>query len=140
MRAKDTVRLAVLKSVLAQITNASKTNAPIKDDVALLALLRKQIKTSSGSVTEAKAVGREDLAEKEQAQISILEEYAATVETVGEDEIIAAVKSVVSELQAANAKVAAGEVMKRLFAPGGALEGKPVQKGDVAKIVRESTQ
>src|ERR1051326_7942459 len=39
MRAKDAARLSVLRAVLANITNASKTNAPVKDDLALLALL-----------------------------------------------------------------------------------------------------
>src|SRR3954471_6261859 len=52
MRAKDTARLSVLRSLLADITNASKTSSPITNDVALLALLRKRISASQTATDE----------------------------------------------------------------------------------------
>jgi uncharacterized protein YqeY len=144
MRAKDAPRLAVLRSVLSATLNASKTASPIKTDQQLVALLRKQAKTQKLSVEEFQGAGREDLAEKELAQIKVLEEYAegSGVQTVGEEELRAILEATKAELAAEGitGKSALGETMKRLFAPGGALDGKDVEKGDVSRLVKEVMQ
>lgn len=59
---------------------------------------------------------------------------------MGLDAIREAVGRVVEDVKAAaSGKVVnAGEVMKRLLAPGGALDGKPVEKAEVAKMVKET--
>lgn len=144
MRAKDAPRLAVLRSVLSATLNASKTASPIKTDQQLVALLRKQAKTQKESVEEFRGAGREDLAEKELSQIKVLEEYAegSGVQTVGEAELRSILEATKAELAAegVTGKSALGETMKRLFAPGGPLEGKDVEKGEVSRLVKEVMQ
>ncbi|KAI5463783.1 hypothetical protein BGZ63DRAFT_382305 [Mariannaea sp. PMI_226] len=140
MRAKDAARLSVLRSIMSANLNASKTASPIRTDVQLVALIRKIQKASNDAIAEAKAVGREDLAQKEEEQMNILQEYVANsgVQTIGEAELKALVQEAVAASQAAGtqAKSIMGDVMKRLT---GSLEGKDVDKKELAKIVKELT-
>jgi len=137
MRAKDQARLSVLRSVIADITNRSKTSSPVTDDLALLSLLRSRISAAKGAVEEFKKAHREDLVHKEQAQVDILDEYAGGVKTVHVDDIKIAVKSVFESLKSEGKKVVLGDVLKGVLGPGSALEGKPVQKSEVVRIVKE---
>lgn len=137
MKAKDTNRLNVVKGLLAEVTNAAKTASPIKTDMQILALLRKRAAAAKVARKEFEDAGRADLSEKEDSQIAILSEYAGGVETIGEDEIRHVVSKVVNEMKSGGAKAAMGDVLKKLLGPGGSFEGKPVEKAEVAKVVKE---
>lgn len=136
MQNKDSNRLSVLRSLLTQTLNASKTSTPINTDMQMLALLRKSANASRAASEIFKAAGRDDLAEKENLQVKIMEEYAGGVETMGEEQIREAVEEVIARMKAEGVKMQMGDVLKRVFAPE-ALGEKPVEKGDVAKIVRQ---
>ncbi|TVY31656.1 Altered inheritance of mitochondria protein 41, mitochondrial, partial [Lachnellula cervina] len=87
MQNKDANRLSVLRALLSQTLNASKTSSPINTDMQMLALLRKSSAQSRAASEEFKKNGREDLASKEEDQIKVLEEYAGDVSVVGEEEV-----------------------------------------------------
>jgi uncharacterized protein YqeY len=131
MRAKNTLQLSVLRSLLAEITNAQKTSSPPTDDLGILAIINKTRAKSQVSIDEAVAAGREDLAEKEKAQLEVLSLYADMVKTVGRDEIREVVERVVGEL---GAGVKMGEVIKVVSKE---LEGRPVVRAEVAGVVKE---
>lgn len=135
MQNKDTNRLSVLKSLLTQTLNASKTSTPINTDMQMLALLRKSANASRAASEEFRGAGRQDLADKEDSQLKIMEEYAGEVEVLGEEEIKAAIKGVVDSMKTEGAKMQLGDVLKKVFSPD-VLGGKPVEKGDVAKLVK----
>lgn len=141
MKAKDTARLTVLRSVISATLNASKTASPILTDAQLVALLRKQARSSQEAAAEFRDAGRQDLVEKEEAQVRVLEEYAngSGIEAVGEAELRSIVAAVKTELAAEGitGKAAVGEAMKRLLAVGGPLDGKDVEKMDVVRVVKE---
>jgi uncharacterized protein YqeY len=137
MRAKDTNRLSVLRSILAEVTNLSKTNSPIKKDVQLLALLRKRASAAKIAADEFKTHHRLDLAEKEDIQGKILAEYAGRVEVVSEAEIKRAVENVVGGLRSSGEKVDVGVVLKSVLGEGGELGARPVDRGDVARVVKD---
>lgn len=137
MRAKDTPRLNVLRSLLAEVTNAAKSPNPVKTDMQLLSMLRKRQAAAKAASAEFKAAGREDLVEKEQGQVDILNEYAGGVETMTVEDVKAAIKSTIDELKAKTPDLKAGPVMKAIFAPGGSLDGKNVEKSMVPGIVKE---
>ncbi|KAK0637212.1 Yqey-like protein-domain-containing protein [Bombardia bombarda] len=141
MRAKDATRLAVLRSILAATLNASKTASPITTDIQLVALLRKTGRQCKEAAAEFQAAGRPELVEKEEAQLRVLEEYAAGsgVESVSEAQIQEAATAALASIAAENpdAKINMTEVMKRVLGPGGPLNGKDVEKNEVAKIVKE---
>lgn len=81
---------------------------------------------------------RPDLKEKEDAQIAILEEYAGHVKTLSVDEVEAIIAKEISVLKDASKKVEIGQVLKALFAPGGALDGKPADRKEVAGLVKKA--
>jgi len=137
MRARDAPRLSVLRTLLADITNSTKTSSPIQDDLALLSLLKKRIASSKAAIEEFYQADRKDLVTKEQEQVEILEGYASGVKTLDVEEVRSAVKSVMDSIRSDGRTLAMGDVLKRTLGPGGALEGRPIQKGEVARIVKE---
>lgn len=137
MQNKDSNRLSVLRTLLSQVANASKTANPINTDLQVLSLLRKSATASRAASQEFKNAGRQDLGDKEDLQVSIMEEYAGGVKVMGQEEIREAVQNVLVTLDAeGGGKAAMGDVLKRLFRPE-VLGDKPVEKGNVAKVVKE---
>lgn len=143
MKAKDTVRLNALRSIISEALNASKTASPVRTDVQLVSLLKKSVRSMTAAADEFKQAGREDLVGKEMGQVGVLLEYigGSGVQELGEKElreIIAAVTADVAT-DGIHPKQRRGEIMKRIMAPGGPLEGKAVEKAEVAKMVMEMT-
>ncbi|GAB0137703.1 hypothetical protein EsDP_00005959 [Epichloe bromicola] len=140
MRAKDAPRLSVLRAIMSASLNASKTSNPIRTDVQLVALIRRIQKSSQDAVSDAEAAGREDLVDKENEQIRILDEYLAGsgVRTLGEAELKTLIQDAIEASKNAGTatKSLVGDVMKRL---AGALEGKDVDRKAVAGSVKELT-
>ncbi|KAL1638170.1 hypothetical protein SLS58_008910 [Diplodia intermedia] len=141
MRAKDAARLAVVRSVLNDITNASKTAKPISDDMQLRALLLKKINQSTDAAQQFRDAKREDLAEKEDGSASVMKTYVGEIEeaaggVVATDELQRAVKEAIEGWQ--DGKPVMGKVMEKITGPGGALNGRMVEKGDLAKAVKEA--
>jgi len=136
MRNKDSNRLSVLRSILSQTLNASKTSNPINTDMQLLALLRKTSNASKLASEEFKSQGRADLAEKEDLQVSIMQEYAGNVDVLGEEEITKSVREVVDALRLSATELRMGDVLKKVFSPE-VLGGKNVEKAEVTRIVKE---
>ncbi|KAF2836042.1 GatB/YqeY domain-containing protein [Patellaria atrata CBS 101060] len=137
MKSKNTNQLSVLRAILADITNASKTSSPITSDLALLALLKKRISASRTAAEEFQQAGRSDLVEKEEGQIKILEGYAGSVHTVSEEEIKKAVEDAGQKLKTEGTKLEMGSLMKLITGIGGSLDGKPVEKKEVARVIKD---
>ena len=131
MRAKDKPRLTVLRALLAEITNASKTTKPVSTDAALYSLLSKQIKASQAAVQEFEAAKRQDLVDKEQGQLDILEGYLGQIEVVGEEEIRNLVRE---EVGGAKGDVKAGQVIGRVM---GKIKSRAVDSEVVKRVVEE---
>ncbi|KAI5926165.1 GatB/YqeY domain-containing protein [Camillea tinctor] len=138
MRAKDAPRLAVLRSILAATQNASKTSSPVSTDAQVVSLLRRARRANEEAAEEARGAARPDLVEREEAQMRVLDEYVAGsgVEELTPEALRAAVEAAL-EAAGGKGKARVGDVMKGLLAPGGALDGKDVEKGEVAKVVKE---
>lgn len=140
MKAKDKARLTVLRGVMAATLNASKTANPVNTNAKVVALLRKTAKASQDAVAEFREAGREDLVEKEENQIKILEAYADDGSVkVDPAEVEAAAKEVLAKLkeEAAGGAVKAGDVIKVLVSPGGPLDGKDVDRAEMARTVKK---
>ncbi|EEQ91262.1 hypothetical protein RJZ56_004411 [Blastomyces dermatitidis] len=137
MRARDTARLNVLRAIISETNNAAKTPSPIKTDIQLLKLLNKRtaaLKDAKGEYLEA---GRADLIENANKELEVLERYASQVETISNEEVRAAVSRAIEKMKNSGEKIAIGTVIKALVGPGGSLEGKPVQVGEISKIAKE---
>ncbi len=75
MRGGDGLRRDVLRMVTSAAYNAEKKQGhPLSDD-EFLAVLSREVKTRRESVEAFRAGGRQDLVDKEEAEIAILDEY-----------------------------------------------------------------
>lgn len=88
MRAKDTLRLEVLRGLQALFSNeliAKKSSDVLLDDESALALIKRSVKQRKDSIEQFEKGGRSDLAEKEKAELKILEAFLPA--TMSRDEI-----------------------------------------------------
>jgi uncharacterized protein len=119
MRARDTIRLSVLRGLLAAFTNElvaqrRKPNEELSDD-EVLAVIKKQAKQRKDSIEQFEKGGRNDLVEKEQAELVILKEYLP--EEMSREEVEKIVLAKKEELDIADKSkigVLIGAVMKEL--------------------------
>ncbi len=75
MKAHDTVRRDTLRMVLTAAKNREKETGHVPDDAEMLAVIQREAKQHRDSIEEFHRGGREDLVEKEQAELAILETY-----------------------------------------------------------------
>jgi hypothetical protein len=130
MKAKEGLRLSVLRMAKAALMNKKiELGKPLGDPEAL-AVLRTLIKQRRESVEQFRKGKRDDLADKEEAEIKIIEGYLPA--GASEEEIDAAVASAIQETGASSAKDL-GKVMKAAMAK---LAGKSVDGKHVNEKVR----
>jgi uncharacterized protein len=103
----------------------------------MLALLRKKRAASKAASAEFLQNKREDLSQKQEDEIAVLDEYANQVNVMSEDDTAKYVDETLQSLGRTGAKLNPGTVLKELFKSSGSLEGKPVDKAVVAKLVKQ---
>src|SRR6266513_1403848 len=102
MKAKDAARTSTLRMVKAAITNREKESGTPINDEDVLKLLRSQLKQRRDSVEQYQKASRQDLAEKEAAEITVIESYLP--QAASEAEIAQAVTDAISETGATSMK------------------------------------
>tara|TARA_R110002072_G_scaffold284396_4_gene448659 strand:+ start:124641 stop:125099 length:459 start_codon:yes stop_codon:yes gene_type:complete len=75
MRAKDKARLGTVRMALAEIKRVEVDERIEPDDARVLSLLEKMIKQRRESIRQYEAAARNDLADIEQAEIVVLQEF-----------------------------------------------------------------
>ena len=91
MRAKDKPRLGVIRLVLAAIKQREVDERIELDDAQVLAVLDKMVKQRRDSLTQFTDAGRQDLADQESYELSVLQDYLPTALDAAElDALIAA--------------------------------------------------
>ena len=98
MRAKDSERLGTIRLLLAACKQREVDERIVLDDAAVVGLVDKLIKQRKDSVAAYLQAQRQDLADKESAEIKVLEGYLP--QRMGADEIVQAVRAIVTELGA----------------------------------------
>ena len=98
MRAKDSERLGTIRLLLAACKQREVDERIVLDDAAVVGLVDKLIKQRKDSVTAYLQAQRQDLADKESAEIKVLKGYLP--QRMGADEIAQAVRAIVTELGA----------------------------------------
>lgn len=99
MRAKEADKLTAIRMLLAACKQKEVDERIVLDDAAIVALVDKLIKQRKDSVAAYTQAGRDDLATKESAEISVLQAYLPA--RLSADEILVAVRAIVAELGAA---------------------------------------
>jgi uncharacterized protein YqeY len=132
MKAKDATRLTALRMLKTALTNKSIEKGRALEGAEELQVVSMLVKQRRDSIEQFTKGGRVDLADKEQAEIAILETYLPAA--VSEEDMLAAVKAAVAETGATTAKDM-GKVMKAAMA---ALAGKTVDGKKLNEAVRAS--
>ena len=131
MKKGDSETRDVLRSLTSDIKNEFIKTRKELEEKDVLNVIRRNIKSRKDSIEQFLAGGREDLAEKEKAELVILEKYQPV--QMSEDEIRVAVKNAVARLEEKDAKNF-GIVMKETMKD---TEGK-ADGALVSKIVKET--
>ncbi|GIZ51271.1 GatB/YqeY domain-containing protein [Noviherbaspirillum aridicola] len=102
MRAKDSNRLGTIRLLTAAMKQKEVDERIELTDANVLAIIEKMIKQRKDSITQFEAGGRQDLADKEKAELDVLSAYMPAA--MSTDEISAAVAEAVAETGAAGAQ------------------------------------
>lgn len=128
MKAKDALRLEVLRSVKSaiQMKEVSGAAAALLDEAGVLLVLTSLVKQRQESILQFRQGSREDLAKKEEAELAILQAYLPAA--LSEVELQTMIAAAIAESGAAGPKDM-GKVMK-LVTPKttGRADGKIVSQ------------
>lgn len=98
MRARDSARLLTLRGLLAACKQREVDERIELDDAAVVAIVDKLVKQRKDSISQFQAGGRADLADKEAAELAVLETYLPP--RLSPEQVAAEVAAVVAELGA----------------------------------------
>ena len=101
MRAKDAPRLLAIRGLLAALKQREVDERIVVDDAAVVAIVDKLVKQRKDSIEQFTAGGRQDLVDKEQAELQVLASYLPA--RLSADEIAAEVAALVAETGASGA-------------------------------------
>jgi hypothetical protein len=113
MRAKDSARLSTVRLLLAAMKQKEVDERVELTDADVVAIVERMIKQRRESVAQFEKASRQDLADKEKAEIVVLSAYLP--QRLGDAEIQKEINSVIAETGAAGAKDM-GKVMAALKA------------------------
>lgn len=95
MKAKDKPRLGTIRLALSAIKQREVDEQITLTDEDILAVLVKMVKQRRDSVAQYESAGRQDLADVEQIEITVLEGFMP--QPLTEDEVVALVESAIAE-------------------------------------------
>ncbi len=130
MKSKQAERLSVLRMMKAAVRNKEIDSRQELEDTQVMQVLLSLIKQRKDSVEQFTKGGRLDLANKESAEINIIEEYLP--KAVADEEIGPVVDEVIRETGATSIKDM-GKVMKGCMAR---FSGRPVDGNKVNSLVK----
>jgi len=100
MRAKEKARVTLIRTMLAECKKVEVDERIELDDARVLAILDKMVKQRKDSVKQFTDGGRQDLADVETAEISVIQEFLP--QPLTEDEIKDIIEKAVSETGASS--------------------------------------
>ena len=124
MRSKDKPRLGVVRLALAAIKQREVDERIELDDAQVLAVLDKMVKQRRDSVQQYESAGRQELADQEKYEITVLQDYLPAA--LSEDELEALIKAAIDSTGAASMQDM-GKVM-------GVLKSRAAGKADMGTV------
>ena len=131
MRNKVQLRLSCLRMMKTAVKNKEIEKMKPLDENEVIAVLNTLVKQRKDSIDQFRKGGREELAQKEEAEIRIIEEYLPAA--ASEQEIQQAIAQAMEETGAASMKDM-GKVMKATLAR---LSGKSADGARVSQLVKD---
>ena len=131
MRTKDTLKLGVLRMMKTAVKNREVEKMKALDEPEVLTVFNTLVKQRKDSIDQFRKGGREELAQKEEAEIKVIESYLPAA--ASDEDIRRAIEEAIQETAAASMKDM-GKVMKATQAR---LSGKTVDGARVSQMVKE---
>jgi len=126
MKGGDKVKLATLRMLMSSINNAEKAQQAALEDSDIHGIIAKEVKRHQESIEAFKQGNRQDLVDKEEAEMAVLQEYLPQQMT--RDEIVAAAREVIGAV-GAQGPADKGKVMKELMPKlKGRADGKEINE------------
>ena len=129
MRAKDSERLGTIRLLLSACKQKEVDERVVLDDTQVIAIIDKMIKQRKDSIEAFTKADRQDMADKEAQEITVLTGYLPA--RMSADDVLAAVKTIVAELNASGP----GDMGKVMGAAKAKLAGK-ADMGQVSSAVK----
>ena len=129
MRAKDVERLGTIRLLQAAMKQKEVDERITLDDAGVVAIVDKLIKQRKDSIAAFESAARQDLADKEKAEMAVLQVYLPA--RLSAEEVAAEVKAIVAELGAKGP----GDMGKVMGAVKTRLAGK-ADMGEVSAAVK----
>ncbi len=95
MRAKEKERLGAIRLIQAEIKRIEVDERIDVDDARVLAILDKMVKQRRDSINQYQDAGRQELADKEQAEIDVIQEFLP--EALSDDELSTMIEAAIAE-------------------------------------------
>jgi len=124
MRARDAASLGAIRLLQAAIKQKEVDERVVADDAAVLAIVEKLIKQRKDSISQFEQAGRQDLVDKEKAELDLLSAYLP--QQMSEAEIAAAIDAAI-----AATGVAGPQGMGKVMA---ALKATLAGRADMSKV------
>src|SRR5438128_12317322 len=127
MKARDEARRSTLRMVKSALKNREVEKMAPLDDKESQQVLSTLIKQRKDSVDQFTKGGRQELADKEAAEIVLIESYLP--KAAGEEEIVAGVRAVIAEMGSPTMKdmgIVMKNAMAKFAAQGIRVDGKVV--------------
>ena len=134
MKAKDANSTSTLRMVKSNLMNRQIEKGGELSDEEITKALQTLVKQRRDSVEQYENAGRSELAEKEQAEIAVIEDYLP--QAASQEEIEQAVSETINETGASSMKEM-GAVMKATLAK---LQGKTADGRTVSETVKRKLQ
>jgi uncharacterized protein YqeY len=131
MRGKDSLRLNVLRMMKAAVKNREVEKMKALEEPEVLAVFNTLVKQRKDSIEQFRKGGREELAQKEESEIKIIEEYLPAA--ASDDAVRQAIEQAVQETAATSVK----DMGKVMAATKSLLSGKTIDGARVSQLVKE---
>ncbi len=129
MRAKDGERLGTIRLLLAACKQKEVDERVSLDDAAVVAIVDKLIKQRKDSIAAYTQAGRQDLADKESAEMKVLAAYLPA--RLSTDEITAEVRAIVAALSSELGRQAGPADMGKVMS---AVKARLAGKADMSVV------
>jgi uncharacterized protein YqeY len=129
MRAKDSERLGTIRLLLSAIKQKEVDERVVVDDVMAVAIVDKLIKQRKDSIEAFEKAERKDLADKEAAELKVLQAYLPA--RLSAEEVSAEVKAIVAALAAELGRAVTPADMGKVM---GAVKTQLAGKADMGQV------
>ena len=126
MKGGDTIKRGAIRMLMAAINNVEKARQKELDDSDIFGVIAKEVKQRRESIEAFKQGNRQDLVDKEEAELAILQEYLPQQMT--REEVVGAARKIIAEVGAEGSKDK-GKVMPVLMAQlRGRADGREINE------------